>query len=63
MRDVKAPTLVLIGDRDFVTAEHASEMQALLPDAQLAVVPGTAHNGLFHQVDIVVPILERFLDH
>jgi pimeloyl-ACP methyl ester carboxylesterase len=63
MRQVTAPTLVIIGDRDFVTVEHASEMRSILPDAQLAVVPGTTHNGLFHEVDIVAPILERFLNN
>jgi pimeloyl-ACP methyl ester carboxylesterase len=62
MRQVTAPTLVIIGDCDFVTVEHASEMQSILPDAQLAVVPGTTHNSLFHEVDIVAPILERFLN-
>jgi hypothetical protein len=59
------PPLVLLhgGLLTFVTVEHASEMQSILPDAQLAVVPGTTHNRLFHEVDIVAPILERFLNN
>ena len=59
------PPLVLLhgGLLTFVTVEHASEMQSMLPDAQLAVAPGTTHNRLFHEVDIVAPILERFLNN
>jgi pimeloyl-ACP methyl ester carboxylesterase len=41
-------TLVMIGDDDEVTLEHASAMYRSLPDAELAVVPGTSH-GLLHE--------------
>lgn len=58
----RAPTLVLIGDNDFVRVEHAAHMQEILPDARLAVVPGATHVSLLHETDLVVPILRRFLD-
>jgi pimeloyl-ACP methyl ester carboxylesterase len=61
LQAVVAPTLVVIGDRDFVKIEHAALMQATLPDARVAVVPGATHMGLFHEADIVVPLLRRFL--
>ena len=35
------PTLVLQGDDDIVTLEHGVAMARAIPDAQLAVVPGT----------------------
>jgi pimeloyl-ACP methyl ester carboxylesterase len=38
----------MIGDDDEVTLEHASAMYRALPDAELAVVPGTSH-GLLHE--------------
>jgi len=41
-------TLVMVGDDDEVTLEHASAMYRGLPDAELAVVPGTSH-GLLHE--------------
>jgi pimeloyl-ACP methyl ester carboxylesterase len=41
-------TLVMIGDDDEVTLEHANAMYRGLPDAELAVVPGTSH-GLLHE--------------
>jgi pimeloyl-ACP methyl ester carboxylesterase len=61
LREVTAPTLVLIGDTDFVTVDHAAHLQETLPYAQLAVIPGTTHANLFHEADLVVPILRRFL--
>jgi pimeloyl-ACP methyl ester carboxylesterase len=61
LREVTAPTLVLIGDNDFVRVEHAAHMQEVLPDARLAVVPGASHVGLLHETDLVMPVLRRFL--
>lgn len=40
LRSVRAPTLVLIGDRDIVKPEHAVELTRLLPQARLLILPG-----------------------
>jgi pimeloyl-ACP methyl ester carboxylesterase len=45
---VTSRALVMIGDDDEVTLEHAIAMYWGLPDAELAVVPGTSH-GLLHE--------------
>jgi pimeloyl-ACP methyl ester carboxylesterase len=45
---VTSRTLVMLGDDDEVTLEHATAMYRALPDAELAVVPGTSH-GLLHE--------------
>jgi pimeloyl-ACP methyl ester carboxylesterase len=45
---VGSRTLVMIGDDDEVTLEHAIAMYRGIPDAELAVVPGTSH-GLLHE--------------
>jgi pimeloyl-ACP methyl ester carboxylesterase len=58
---VTARTLIMIGDHDFVTVEHAALELELVPDARLAVVPHATHNGLMHRADVVLPILEDFL--
>src|SRR5215213_8859041 len=54
-RQIKAPTLLIIGDSDLVRPEHAVEMFRLLgggvfgdtpaglPNSQLAILPGTSH--------------------
>jgi pimeloyl-ACP methyl ester carboxylesterase len=40
IRSIKAPALVVIGDHDIPTPEHAVEMYRLLPSARLAILPG-----------------------
>jgi pimeloyl-ACP methyl ester carboxylesterase len=41
--------------------QHAAEMRELIPDSQLAVLPGTTHMQLTQRAELVVPIVERFL--
>ena len=43
MQSIKAPTLIIIGDGDIVTPEHAVEMFRTIPNAQLCVVPHAGH--------------------
>jgi pimeloyl-ACP methyl ester carboxylesterase len=61
LRALHAPTLLLLGDNDFVTLEHATEMFGLIPDAQLAVLPRTNHNDVIRRAELVTPILDTFL--
>jgi pimeloyl-ACP methyl ester carboxylesterase len=37
---VRAPTLILIGDRDLVTPEHAVELSRRIPTSRLLILPG-----------------------
>ena len=53
LRALQAPTLVLLADDDVVTVEHAAGVAAAMPDAQLAVVPGTDHALIFEKPDLV----------
>jgi pimeloyl-ACP methyl ester carboxylesterase len=59
---ITAPTLIVQGDHDFVTVEHGALMQSLIPDSQLAVLPGTTHMQVTRRVDLLLPMLARFLD-
>ena len=43
MQCIKAPTLIIVGDRDLVTPEHAVKMFRTIPVAQLCVVPHAGH--------------------
>ncbi|MGX1774567.1 alpha/beta fold hydrolase [Nocardia brasiliensis] len=73
-RKIKAPTLTVIGDSDIVRPEHAVEMFRLfgggimgdtpagLPNAQLAILPGTTHVTLVHRPDLLLPMIPAFLD-
>jgi len=61
IQSIDVPVLVMIGDRDIVRPEHAVQMFRLLPNAQLAVLPGTDHNTLARP-DWVLPMMAAFLD-
>ena len=45
-QSIRAPTLLVIGDRDIVTPEHAVEMFRTIPGAQLCVVPNAGHGTM-----------------
>lgn len=62
LRALRAPTLLVIGDTDFVTVEHAAEMQRLIPQSRLAVLPGTTHMSLMRRTSLLLPLLKEFLD-
>ncbi|MFD6268580.1 alpha/beta fold hydrolase [Nocardia asteroides] len=73
-RKVEAPTLTIIGDSDIVRPEHSVEMFRLfgggvmgdtpagLPNAQLAILPGTSHITAPHQPELLLPMIPAFLD-
>src|SRR5262249_8256808 len=43
LRSLQVPTLLIFGDRDFSPLQDVVEVFELLPNAQLAVLPGTTH--------------------
>jgi pimeloyl-ACP methyl ester carboxylesterase len=70
---IDVPILLIVGDSDIVTLEHAVAMFRLLgggvlgdlapmPAAQLAVLPGTSHIGMTRRADMLVPMIRPFLD-
>ena len=59
---ISSPVLLVLGDRDFTTVEHGALMQRLIPGAQLAVLPGTPHIQVTRRADLLLPMLDRFLD-
>jgi pimeloyl-ACP methyl ester carboxylesterase len=62
IHSIEAPTLVIIGDHDIVRPEHAVLMFRLLPNAQLAVLPGTDHMTIVNRSDWLLSMIEAFLD-
>jgi pimeloyl-ACP methyl ester carboxylesterase len=40
IRSIKSPALIIIGDADVITPEHAVKMHRLLPNSELVIVPG-----------------------
>lgn len=59
---IEAPTLVLLGQYDLVSLDHAREMVRALPAGQLAVVPGVSHYGPQERPWLINAILLDFLE-
>ena len=60
LRGVQLPVLILVGDADFIRVEDAAEATRLLPEGQLAVLPGTTHMGVSGST-LLAPVIEVFL--
>ena len=71
IRSIKAPALIIVGDKDVVRPEHAVEMFRLMPNAKLSVLPG-AHGEYIGEAEVAkkgsrmpeltVAMIEEFLD-
>ena len=62
LRSLQVPTMLIFGDRDFSPLPDVVELFELLPNAQLAVLPGTTHVGLTRRPGEVLALITPFLD-
>jgi len=58
---VATPTLLMFADDDEVRVEHIFAMFGALPDAQLAIVPGTGHGLLADKPELCNTMIAEFL--
>ena len=61
LRSLRVPTLLIFGDRDFSPLPDVVDMFELLPDAQLAVLPGTTHVGVTRRPGEMLALITPFL--
>lgn len=61
LRVITAPTLIMIGDSDLVQPEHAVALYRLLPEAQLAILPGADHFTPLERPEWILPMIQTFL--
>ena len=71
VRSVRAPTLIVLGDRDIVKLEHAIELTRLISGARLLILPGGHGDYLGEAVvtqkdtrypELTARLIEEFLD-
>lgn len=58
---IAAPTLVFAGDDDLVSLEHTIAQFRAIPNAELAIVPGTSHAVLMEKAELANRIILDFL--
>jgi pimeloyl-ACP methyl ester carboxylesterase len=71
IKSVTAPALIIIGDRDVITPEHAIELHRQIANSHLAILPGghgeyigeiTTIQPGFQENFLAVPMIEKFLN-
>ena len=71
IKSIKAPALIIIGDKDIITPEHAIELHRQMVNSELAIIPGghgqyigevTTITPDFKESELVIPMIEKFLD-
>jgi pimeloyl-ACP methyl ester carboxylesterase len=73
VKNIKAPIFIAVGDADGIRYEHAIELFLAkgggkmgdlhgLPESRLAIIPGTTHIGMMLRTDLLVPMINDFLD-
>jgi pimeloyl-ACP methyl ester carboxylesterase len=62
LKSIKTPVLITFGDRDGTRPEHAVEMFRLIPNSQLAIIPGADHFLIFQDPDKLLPMIGAFLN-
>lgn len=61
LRRIAVRTLIMVADDDEVRFEHAVAMYRNMPDAELAVVPGTSHGLLVEKPGVCNLLITEFL--
>ncbi|MCF0075575.1 alpha/beta hydrolase [Dyadobacter sp. CY261] len=61
LRDIECRTLVMVGDDDEVSLEHAIDFYKSLPKGELAIIPGTSHGLLIEKPQICESVIIDFL--
>ncbi|WP_306350719.1 alpha/beta fold hydrolase [Flavobacterium sp. '19STA2R22 D10 B1'] len=73
MKNIKSPTLLIMGDNDGVDLKQTASMYRLLgggvsgdiaglPKSQLAIIPGMTHVSLMMSTDKLIPMINTFLN-
>jgi pimeloyl-ACP methyl ester carboxylesterase len=58
---IKAPTLILAGEFDFIIAEHTAKLAKAIPGSQEIIVEGATHTVPTDKPDVVNKIILNFL--
>ena len=71
IQSINVPVLIIIGDKDVITPEHALELYRQIANSELAIIPGghgeyigeiTTLGPDFKESQLVAPMIEKFLD-
>jgi pimeloyl-ACP methyl ester carboxylesterase len=59
---IKAPVMIMSGDRDVIRPEHILKMYQSIPNSQLCILPGATHGGAWEKKDLFLTIMNDFFN-
>lgn len=62
LKSIKAPVLIMSGDRDAISLKHTINIFQHIPNSQLFVMPGATHYGAYEKPSLFNIILSGFFD-
>ncbi len=60
LNTIKAPCLIIGGDRDGIRPEHLVKIFQNIPNAHLCILPGSTHGGAWEKQEMFLTILNDF---
>ncbi len=62
LKSIKAPVLIMSGDRDAIRLEHTIKIFQNIPNSQLFIMPGATHYGATEKSSLFNLVLSEFFD-
>ncbi len=59
---IKAPVMIMSGDRDVIRPEHILKMFQSIPNSQLCILPGATHGGAWEKKNLFLSIMNDFFN-
>jgi len=62
LSQIKAPVLIMSGDRDVIRPEHILKLFQNIPNSQLCIIPGATHGAAWEKKDLFLMIMYDFFN-
>jgi len=62
LSEIKAPVLIMVGDRDIIKHEHTLRIFQNIPNSHLCIIPGTTHGARWEKKDLFLNLMDDFFD-
>ena len=59
---IKAPIMLMSGDRDLIRLEHILKMFQNIPNSQLCILPGASHGGSWEHKELFLTLMNNFFN-
>ncbi|HUP11432.1 MAG TPA: alpha/beta hydrolase, partial [Niastella sp.] len=59
---IKAPVLIMAGDRDAIRPEHTLKLFQSIPNSQLSIIPGATHGAAIGKKDLFLVMMKDFFN-